>query len=162
MFQGAGANHTSAVQKRALIDIHNAFGWNGGLRRPTRSLDNEAWWLNTESSGRMQVFEALSARYQSDNEIKALFELARSSGHPYTLPCKAQPGNRTHRYQVHARKPFRVRCSDHDCQHKLQRAALVHWIAELVQEGIIDRAVFDLEGGEGVVPRAGARLGGQN
>jgi hypothetical protein len=144
MFRGQGANHPSRMQLQALTNILNALGWNNGLRNPTRTSDTAPWWNGVPSSGRMEIFDALSTQYQSDAKIKALFQKARASCHPYTLPCKAQPGNPAHRYQIHASKPFRVRCSEPDCGSKLQRAALVHWVAELVQEGIIDRSQLDV------------------
>jgi hypothetical protein len=42
-----------------------------------------------------------------------------------------------YRYQVHAPLPCRVRCSNRDSQHKIERTAHVHWVAELLQEGVM-------------------------
>ena len=81
--------------------------------------------------------------YQTDDQIKELFDKARASSDTYLLLCKSQPGNPDHRYQIHSRTPFCVRCSNRDCQHKLQRTALVHRIAELVQGGLVGRAVME-------------------
>lgn len=144
MFTGAAADRPTKMQIQALVDILNGLGWNGGIRRPTKSWDPEAWWHSTQSTTQSNIFHSLGERCQTDKEIKELFEQARGGSHPYTLPCKAQPGNPNHRYQIHNQAPFRVRCSDPDCQHKLQRTALVHWIAELVQEGVIDRTTIGL------------------
>jgi hypothetical protein len=138
VFRGRGGDTPTKPQIQALTDILNALGWNSGLRSPTKSLDPDAWWHSTPSTDRSEVFQQLSERYQTDDQIMELFEAARGSAHPYALACKAQPGNPDHRYQVHARSPFRVRCSHRDCHHKLQRTALVHWIAELLQGGVID------------------------
>ncbi|GFZ43061.1 hypothetical protein JCM24511_00779 [Saitozyma sp. JCM 24511] len=144
IFQGRAADAPSKAQIQALIDILNGLGWNGGIRSPTKSLDPNAWWHCTPSTDRSAILQELSKRYQSDEEITDLYEQARGSSHPYTLPCKAQPGNPDHRYQVHHRAPFRVRCSQRQCQHKLQRTALVHWIAELIQGGVIDGTALGL------------------
>ncbi|RSH89776.1 hypothetical protein EHS25_001762 [Saitozyma podzolica] len=127
IFQGRAADAPSKAQIQALIDILNGLGWNGGIRSPTKSLDPNAWWHCTPSTDRSAIFQELSEMYQSDEEIRDLYEQARGSSHPYTLPCKAQPGNPDHRYQ-----------------HKLQRTALVHWIAELIQGGVIDGTAFGL------------------
>jgi predicted component of type VI protein secretion system len=144
IFQGRAADAPSKAQIQALIDILNGLGWNGGIRSPTKSLDPNAWWHCTPSTDRSAIFQELSKRYQSDEEFRDLYEQARGSSHPYTLPCKAQPGNPDHRYQVHHRAPFRVRCSQRQCQHKLQRTALVHWIAELIQGRVIDGTALGL------------------
>lgn len=152
------ADQNDGVAEQTFFELEPGAEWLFGLeaeeniavrvsllpdRTLTKSLEPTAWWLNTESSSRMDILEALNTKYQSDNEIRDLFNL-RGSSHPYTLPCKAHPGDADHRYQIHPRKPFRVRCANADCFHKLQRAALVHWIAELAQEGIIDKTALGL------------------
>lgn len=143
LFTGSAADRPTKIQIQALVDILNGLGWNAGIRRATKSLDPDAWWHSTPSTDRSQVFRTLSEMYQTDDQIKELFDKARASSDPYVLPCKSQPGNPDHRYQVHSRTPFRVRCSNRDCQHKLQRTALVHWVAELVQGGVVGRAVLE-------------------
>ncbi|RSH85341.1 hypothetical protein EHS25_004737 [Saitozyma podzolica] len=95
IFQGWAADAPSKAQIQALIDILNGLGWNGGIRSPTKSLDPNAWWHCTPSTDRSAIFQELSKTYQSDEEIRDLYEQARGSSHPYTLPCKAQPGNPT-------------------------------------------------------------------
>lgn len=138
IFEGRGSDRPTKAQIQALTDILNGLGWNSGLRSPTKSLNPEAWWHSTPSSDRSAIFQHLTTTYQSDQEILNLFETARDGAHPYAVPCKAAPGNPSHRYQVHERSPFRVRCSSKQCRHKLQRTALIHWIAELIQGGVID------------------------
>ena len=144
IFNGQAADQPTRVQIQAIVDILNGLGWNPGIRSPTKSLDPDAWWHLTPSSDRSDIFRQLSARYHTDDDLKQLFEQARRSSHPYALPCKNQPGNPDHRYQIHSRTPFRVRCSNGQCRHKLQHTSLVHWIAELVQGGVIDRAALDV------------------
>lgn len=138
LFHGRGSDTPTKAQIQALTDILNGLGWNSGLRKPTKALDPDAWWRSTPSTDRSNVFRQLSERYSTDEEIQELFETARDSGYPYALPCMSHPGDPNHRYQIHNRSPFRVRCSHRDCQHKLQRTALVHWIAELIQGGVVD------------------------
>ena len=144
VFLGTGSDKPSAEQVQATVDILNALGWNAGLRRPTKSLDPDAWWHALPSTDRSNIFRGLSEKYQTDQEIKELFQLAKQTTPYNALPCKDQPGNDTHRYQVHSRAPFRVRCSVRDCGSKLQRSALIHWVAELVQGGVIDRSPLGL------------------
>lgn len=130
IFHGRGSDRPTKAQIQALTDILNSLGWNSGLRSPTKSLDPEArWHFHTPSSDRAAIFRHLMSTYQSDEEIMEMFETARSGAHPYAIPCKLAPGDPSHRYQIHERSPFRVRCSYKECRHKLQRTALIHWIA---------------------------------
>jgi len=144
VFIGAASDKPSKEQVQAIVDILNALGWNAGIRRPTKSLDPDAWWHLMPSSDRAKVFRELVEKYQTDGDIKNLFALAKESAEYNALPCKADPGNPSHRYQIHGRTPFRVRCSSGGCRSKLQRSALVHWIAELVQSGVVDRSNLGL------------------
>jgi hypothetical protein len=138
IFEGRGSDRPTREQVQALTDILNSLGWNSGLRSPTKSMNPEAWWHSTPSTDRSAIFQHLMSTYQSDEDILRMFETARDGAHPYAVPCKLAPGDSSHRYQIHERSPFRVRCSNRDCRHKLQRTALVHWVAELVQGGVID------------------------
>lgn len=140
MFTGRGADRPTRVQIQALTDVLNALGWHGGLRRPTKSLNPSAWWNLEPPAGPSHVFQTLSTWYQTNDEIKALFNLARTNttNGRLGLPCKAHPTDPTHRYQSNERNPFRIRCSDKDCGNKLQRAAIIHWIADLVNRGVVD------------------------
>ena len=50
VFVGAAANRPPKEQVQAIVDILNALGWNAGIRRPTKSLDPNAWWHLTPST----------------------------------------------------------------------------------------------------------------
>ena len=116
----------------------NALGWNPGLRTATKSLAGDAWW-NAPVPAQDTVFLELSELCQTDQEIKELFQAARRVGRrPQCLPCKRQPDDPSHRYQVHARHPFGLRCGFKACSHKLAGAAVVQWIAELVRSEVVD------------------------
>lgn len=143
MFVGAASDRPSKQQVQAIIDILNALGWNAGIRRPSKSLDPDAWWHSTPSSDRAAIYQELLERHQTDQQIRTLFDKAREAGPHYGLPCKSEPGNPDHRYQVHNKSPFRVRCANLDCGSKLQRTALVHWIAELVQGAVLSADVLE-------------------
>jgi len=143
IFQGEAPGKPSRVQLQALTDILNGWGWNAGLRSTTKSHVQTAWWNETQAWP-ATVFHTLSTRYQSDEDIRQLFHLARANSHQNALPCKSQPGRPSHRYHAQGRSPFRVRCSDRECHHKLQRADPVHWIAQLVDTGHINREVLNL------------------
>ena len=138
VFVGTDGDAPTALQLQAAVDIFNALGWNKGLRKATSGTEEDAWYYHTPSTERAQIFQKLSAKYTTDDDMLAMFEAARSSSHPYAVPCKAHPGNPDHRYQINARSPFRVRCSKKECWHKLQRTALVMWLAELIHQGLMD------------------------
>jgi hypothetical protein len=145
VFQGQAGDRPTRQQLQALTDILNALGWNGGLRSPTKSLAANAWW-NMSPTAVPTLFNILSEIYQTDDQIKALFQLARANSTGDGLPCKAHPNNQHHRYQVNNGQPFRIRCCMHGCYHKLQRAAIIHWIAELVNYNMVDGSKLGLDG----------------
>ena len=127
----------SPAQIQALTDVFNALGWNSGLRSASKSMAADAWW-NLSPTSAPTMFNTLSQRYQTDQDIRELFQLARVNSGTDGLPCKKHPEDRHHRYQVNSQEPFRIRCCVHGCYHKLQRAAIIHWIAELVSTEVID------------------------
>lgn len=137
IFLGGHDIKPTRQQIQALTDVFNALGWNNGLRTATKSLAADAWW-NSSPTSAPTLFGSLSQHYQTDEEIKELFQLARANSGTDGLPCKRQPEDRHHRYQVNSQQPFRIRCCVHGCYHKLQRAAIIHWIAELVSTEVID------------------------
>jgi hypothetical protein len=65
---------------------------------------------------------------------------AMESEYRLLLFCKEEPGNPGHWYQIHNRTPYQVRCSSEGCSSKLQRSALIYWIAALVQSGVVSEA----------------------
>jgi hypothetical protein len=145
IFHGHDSDRPSKQQIQALTDILNALGWNSGLRRPTKSLDQAAWWNAQPGDLDEDLFQVLSRRYQSDEEISALFNKARSLAG--AIPCKAHPHDRSHRYQLNNRSPFRIRCCVVGCYNRLQRSAIIHWIAQGVYDDWIDEEAL-LSNGE--------------
>jgi hypothetical protein len=144
VFRGQGANKPTKQHIQALTDILNALGWNSDLRTPTKSLRPNAWWNMVEPAA-PSLFGTLAELYQTDNQNRALFELARANSSEGGLPCKSQPNNPTHRYQVNNSRPFRIRCCTPGCYHRLQRASVIQWIADLVNHGVIDGAVLEVD-----------------
>lgn len=145
VFYGNNNDRPSKVQIQALTDIMNALGWNSGLRRPTRSLSNNAWWNQQPGNLDQDLFQVLSRLYQTDEEIGTLFDKAKTlAGY---IPCKAHPSNQSHRYQRNNRSPFRVRCCVVGCYNRLQRSAIIHWIAQLVYDNWIHQSAL-LDDGE--------------
>jgi hypothetical protein len=114
VFRGQAGDKPSKQQIQALTDILNALGWNGGFRSPTKSLKANAWW-NMAPTAVPTLFNVLSEIYQTDDEIRALFQLARVNSTGDGLPCKAHPNDPSHRYQVNNSRPFRIRCCMHGC-----------------------------------------------
>jgi hypothetical protein len=144
LFLGHDSDQPSKRQIQALTDILNALGWNSGLRRPTRSLDRTAWWNEGPGDLGQDLFQVISRQYQTDEEISMLFNKARQLGG--TIPCKAHPNNRSHRYQLNNRSPFRIRCCVVGCYNRLQRSAIIHWIAQLAYDNWIhEEALLDNE-----------------
>jgi hypothetical protein len=131
VFQGQAGDRPTKRQLQALTDILNALGWNCRLRSPTKSLAPDAWW-NLSPTAVPTLFSTLSEVYQTDDQIRTLFQIARANSMGDGLPCKNHPNNQQHRYQVNNGRPFRIRCCMDGCYHRLQRAAIIHWIAELV------------------------------
>ncbi|GFZ43054.1 hypothetical protein JCM24511_00772 [Saitozyma sp. JCM 24511] len=130
---------------QALTDILNALGWNSGLRSPTKSLAANAWW-HMATTAVPTLFNILSEIYQTDDQIRALFQLARANSTGDGLPCQNHPTDQHHRYQVNNGQPFRIRSCMHGCYHKLQRAAVIHWKAELVNYNVVDGSKLGLDG----------------
>ena len=92
------------------------------------------------------LFSTLSEIYQTDDQIRVLFQLARANSTGDGLPCKNHPNDQDHRYQDNNGQPFRIRCCMHGCYHKLQRAAIIHWIAELVNCNVVDGSKLGPDG----------------
>jgi hypothetical protein len=138
IFNGTDANRPTRIQLKALVDIFNALGWNGGLRRPTKSLDPGAWWNEAEGRGNQitSLVDRLNQLCQTDDHFKLLFNTARKQGRP--VPCKAEPDLATHRYHTHQLSPFVVRCCFRGCNSKLQRVALLQWLVTAVERGVFD------------------------
>jgi hypothetical protein len=114
-------------------------GSDGAFRTATKTLAPDAW-CNSSTSSAPTLFSKLSQHYQTDEEINDLFQLARADSGSDGLPCKKQPQDQHHRYQVNSQRPFRIICYAPGFYHMLQRAAILHWIAELVRTEVIDGA----------------------
>jgi hypothetical protein len=140
VFKGDNNRRPSAIQIKALTDILNALGWNRGLRRPSKSLSLDAWWNGIKALDNSGLLGRLTTMYQSDDDIKELFNLARLSAG--AVPCKAHPNKRAHRYQVNNTSPFRIRCCMPGCYHKLQRSAIIYWLVMLVKGEVLDGDVL--------------------
>ncbi|GFZ50315.1 hypothetical protein JCM24511_08071 [Saitozyma sp. JCM 24511] len=75
VFHGQAGDKPSKQQVQALTDILNTLGWNGGLHSPTKSQAAYTWW-NTSAAAAPTLFNILSEIYQTDDQIRALFQLA--------------------------------------------------------------------------------------
>lgn len=146
IFFGTEGNAPSREQVQVLTDILSALGWNKGLRTSTKSLAPDAWW--NLAAARPSVFQQLCQRYRTDGTIKDLFNLARAAGGVNGLPCKKEPTQRNHRYQVNGQNPFRIRCCVRGCYHKLSGANILQWVAQLVTDGVLEEGRLGLEGGQ--------------
>lgn len=70
----------------------------------TKTLDPAAWW-NMDMAGRdPTVFQTLSGLFQTDAQIKTLFQLTRNF--VCAIPCKAHLDDPHHQYQVTIHHPF--------------------------------------------------------
>ena len=135
-FEGDNNKRPSGLQVKALTDLMNGLGWNAGLRKPSKSMDPDAWWYKEDHENTPEIYQSLANNFHSDEEIGRLFNYARNTaGH---VPCKDFPNDPTHRYQVNNRSPYRIRCCMPGCFHRLARTGIVHWIATLVEQEVID------------------------
>jgi hypothetical protein len=135
-FEGDNNRRPTSLQVRALTDVMNGLGWNSGLRTPSKSLDPDAWWYDDNHTALPEIFQSLADSFHTDEQIEQLFTMARDAAGQ--IPCKAHPTNTNHRYQVNNRSPYRIRCCMPGCYHRLARSAIVHWIATLVEDEVID------------------------
>jgi len=63
---------------------------------------------------------------------------------PWSMMMSRLARDPKHRCQIPSRIPFGVWRSDAECRHKPPSAALVQWIADLVEQGITNRATLNL------------------
>lgn len=82
------------------------------------------------------LYQSLCQICQTDEEIKDLFNVVRSM--VTAIPCQRHPKNLRRRYQINNSTPFRLRCCFADCYHKLQRTAIIQWLATLVLDDVLD------------------------
>lgn len=139
IFSGDNNRKPTLYQIKALTDVLNAVGWNGGLRSPSKSLNPAAWWNdNVVGADRNtgDAFGFLSTLCQTARDISVLFDTARRLAGK--IPCKLHPDDALHRYEKNGVSPFRIRCRMAQCYHKLQGAAVIEWIAVLVRNNQVD------------------------
>jgi hypothetical protein len=77
----------TARQINILTDVFNSLGWNGGLRKPRKSLDPGAWWneWNGPAPSTLELSSRLSELCQTDAQLKLLFTTARQLAG--VIPC---------------------------------------------------------------------------
>lgn len=124
IFLGDSNARPSSQQLRVLTDILNAVGW------------NNAWCNHDCSKTDPTLYQSLCEICQTDRAIKDLFNTARSM--VGAIPCQRHPKNIRHRYQINKTAQFRLRCCFAECYHKLQRTAIIQWIATLASEEVLD------------------------
>ena len=64
------------------------------------------------------------------------FSLGRNAAG--SILCTADSTDDDHRYQVNNRSPFRIRCCMPGCYHRPSQAAIVHWLATLTEDEVIE------------------------
>lgn len=139
-FEGDNNRRPSGIQVKALTDVMNGLGWNAGIRKPSKSLDPNGWWCDNDHTNLPEIFQSLANNFHTDQQIGQLFNVARDAAGQ--IPCKDFPDNPFYRYQVNNQSPYRVRCCMPGCYHRLSRTAIVHWIATLVEDEVIDGEKF--------------------
>ena len=55
------------------------------------------------------------------------------------IPCQMGERDRTHKYNIHDWKPFRLRCALNSCHHNMYEAQAMSWFAELVDRDHVTR-----------------------
>lgn len=143
IFTGTDAQKLSLLQIQVLVDVFNALGWNPDLRTPTHSLDRNAWWhrLHLTEHPADPFLHQLNNLFQTDDQLCRFFNSTRTfMAERYNLgvPCKNHPDQPRHRYQHNNRAPFRVRCGQAGCLHRLTGPDLLQWVATLASNGQVE------------------------
>ena len=77
VYQGNNSAAPSKLQLRGMTDVFASFGWNAGWRRPTKSLDEAAWWRRTTISEddprEMDILRHLTEKSGTDPGMAILF-----------------------------------------------------------------------------------------
>ena len=137
---GGSSKRPTKQQYKVLTDILVSMGWNTGRRRPTRSMDPNAWWLAEEDRAARQARELVEA-YADDNELRMFVTAARSVHPKGYIPCKIWPNNPKHRYQLAGNNPLRLQCGNKDCKHSMSRQAMTQYLVDMMDRGIIPQDI---------------------
>lgn len=138
---GRNARMATSEQKQVCADLLASFGWNGGKRNITKSLDPSAWWREDQLPDEGQppvpdrtttILSNLTTHYQSREGIKRLLAILRK-GATKSIPCQRSGAEAGHKYWVQDTDPFRLKCKK--CNHILTEADAFKWFAHLVANG---------------------------
>ena len=141
---GTDRTRPSSRQVQMMSDVLAAFGWNAGKRRLTKSLAPNAWWIMDERGDGAEgsVLAAIQTKYNSP-ATKSKLAAAIRRHHSNYIPCRVHPTEPKHRYHVHSRSPFRLRCPL--CGSHLTSGEAMKWFAQLIATGRVPRAAAALD-----------------
>lgn len=144
-FVGTANAKPTKVQVKIMTDVLASFGWNGGKRRPTKSLAGKAWWIVTEpeQTAQTKILADLQAQYTSAAaKVKLVEHVRRHCGK--IMPCIRYPNDSDHRYIFASKKPpFRLRCPE--CKSHLTGTEAMKWIAEMIATGRVPMVAARLD-----------------
>lgn len=144
-FNGRDVNAPSSDAVQVMIDLLAALGWNSGKRDPTNANSLDAWWVDEEAGADTSELAILAHINHKFPTIKAKLELLnlfrQHSQYGY-LPCRNHPDDSTHRYQVHEKNNFRLRCGKSRCHNHMKAGEAMAWIADLAGSGKIPLLVL--------------------
>lgn len=145
--QLVGDNNTAPTrqQRQVMVDIYSAFGWNAGVRNPTRSLREDAWWANNQTYDNdptLTLMARLESKFGNGDSYLELVERMRTRGKDTYLPCRKAMDDPRHKYFMHDKRNFRLRCGLKGCYDSLPMAQGIRWFAELIQKRWITEAAI--------------------
>ncbi len=139
---GANTRKATREDKQVINDLLASFGWNGGKRAITKSLDPSAWWREEDLPDEGQplvpdryttILNHLSTHYHSQDGVKKIIAIFRKSKTP--IPCQKGGTGGGHKYWSDGRATFRLKCRE--CSHNLYEAQVFEWFAKLFDRGLV-------------------------
>ncbi|RXK34629.1 hypothetical protein M231_08115 [Tremella mesenterica] len=126
-----------------MIDVLAAVGWNAGLRAPTKSMSEDAWWKENiqnseEDTSEDTILTFFREHYKTSLELRALLKDLRKTTVGKYIPCQVNPNDSRHRYHLHGQGDFRLRCHEKTCQHHLRGQEALKWFAALAVDGRVN------------------------
>ena len=99
-------------------------------------------------SNQETILAHIRDKYKGKTGTQSLLDILRKKGELKYIPCqKVTRGDKEvdkHKYQVHAWKPFRLRCGVKSCSHNLYEATAFLYFSQLIAGGHVPQAEVGL------------------
>ena len=97
-----------------------------------------------EQAEELAIVAHINKRYTNDKMRLVLLQSIRYRCPHRYVPCPKSPNDAKHRYHVHEKEPFRLRCGAEGCHDQMQRGEAVAWFAKLVANGTVPREALGM------------------